>query len=266
MSIASEIERILLEFTPISLDKIQQASLMRRKDSKYVYSYVDVPAILSAVGEHYLVLEIEGQRSHNYQTFYYDTPGLDMYHMHHRGMVNRYKIRFRKYGSSDVVYLEVKKKDARGVTVKSRIKKESQEGSILSNEEEFLTFYTPYEHENIFPVLENNFNRITLICPDRTERITIDYHLWFSSPLSEESIELPGISIAEIKYDRLLSASPFHKALRCSNIIPQRFSKYCTGMAILDPDLKQNLFKEKIRRVRKLNNDYLQSIKEKQYA
>jgi len=137
---------------------------------------------------------------------------------------------------------------------------------ILSDEEEFLTFYTPYEHENIFPVLENNFNRITLVRPDRSERITIDYQLWFSSPRSDESIELPGISIAEIKYERLLSGSPFHKALRHSKIVPRRFSKYCTGMALLDDDLKQNLFKQKIRRVRRLNDNYLQSIKEKQYA
>lgn len=266
MSISGEIERVLTEFNPISLDEIQQASLMQRKDSKYVFSYANVPAILSAVEKYYMVLEIEGQRSHNYQTFYYDTPGLDMYHRHHRGMVNRHKIRFRKYGSSDMVYLEVKKKDARGVTVKNRMKKDSKEGYVLSNEEEFLTFYTPYANENIFPVLENSFNRITLVSPDQSERITIDYQLWFSTPRSDESIELPGISIAEIKYERFLSVSPFHKALRCSKIIPQRFSKYCTGMALLDPDLKQNFFKEKIRRIRKINNDYLQSIKEKQYA
>ena len=62
-------------------------------------AFLDVPDVLSEVGEYYQVLEIDGGGSHNYHTIYYDTCDLDMYHMHHRGMVNRHKIRFRKYGS-----------------------------------------------------------------------------------------------------------------------------------------------------------------------
>ena len=96
MSIAIDIDRLLLGFNPIYLDDLQQASLMRRKDSKYLFSFLDVIGVLSEVGEFYKVLEIDSRRTHNYQTFYYDTCDLDMYHMHHRGMVNRHKIRFIK--------------------------------------------------------------------------------------------------------------------------------------------------------------------------
>ena len=261
MSIASNIDRILTGFSGITLEEVQRASLMRRKDSKFLYSYIHLPEILDRLSNDYRVLDIDNIRSHNYQTFYYDTIDLDMYHMHHRGMVNRHKVRFRKYGTSDIVFLEVKKKDARGITIKNRMKTESDEASILSREEEFLGAFTPYGNKQILPVLENSFNRITLVNHQQSERITLDYQLWFSNLVSEGSVELPGISIAEIKFEKILSSSPFHAALRKSHVTPRRFSKYCIGMSILNPALKQNLFKEKVRRVQKINNEYLQSIK-----
>jgi len=261
MNIASRIDSSLSGFKSITLEEVQQARLMRRKDSKYLYGYIHVPGILSLLKNEYRVLEIEGRRSHNYQTYYYDTLCLDMYHMHHRGRVNRHKIRFRKYESTDGIFLEVKKKDARGVTIKNRMQTKNNVASIMSKEEEFLASYTPYENEKMRPVLENSFNRVTLVNQTQTERITIDYQLWFSSQVSEESIELPGISIAEIKFGNHLSGSPFHAVMRHNHIIPRRFSKYCIGMAMLNPELKQNLFKQKVRRVHKINNHYLQSIK-----
>lgn len=266
MSIVSNIHQALEGFEGISLEEVQQASLMQRKDSKYVFAIDQLPALLEGVSGHYRILVIEGRRSHNYQTLYYDTNELDMYHMHHRGRVNRHKIRFRKYDSSEAVYLEVKQKNSRGVTIKNRMKTRSSEASILSREEEFLSVFTPYKAERIMPVLENSFNRITLVSPDQTERITLDYHLWFSSRVSEQSVEIPGVSIGEIKYANHLAGSTFHAALRQLRIIPRRFSKYCIGMALLDPELKQNLFKEKVRRVHKINNHYLQSLKKQRYA
>ena len=160
----------------------------------------------------------------------------------------------------------MKKKNAKGVTIKNRIKTDSSDALILSREEEFLSDYTPYENRRMIPMLENSFKRITLVSPGQTERITIDYQLWLTIPYSDESIELPGISIAEIKYQDRIAGSPFYAALRRYHILPSRFSKYCIGVALLNTELKQNLFKEKIRRVRQLNNQYLQSLKQPQYA
>jgi len=266
MSIGDSIEMVLSGFSSISLEQLQQAELMRRKDAKYLYSVLHIPGILRLLEKEYRVLEVDGKRAQNYQTFYYDTLDLDMYYMHHRGMVNRNKIRFRKYVSSDAVFLEVKKKNSKGVTIKNRKQTDSADAVILSKEEEFLTYYTPYENDKILPVLENSFKRITLVGPDHSERITIDYQLWFSSPLSENSIELPGISIAEIKYQDRIAGFPFHAALRRHHILPSRFSKYCIGMALLNPGLKQNLFKEKIRRVCQLNSQYFQSLNQPKHA
>jgi hypothetical protein len=260
MITVKHILKVLPRFEAISLEEIEKASLMRRKDSKYLFSVKHLPLLLEKALQDYRILEIERKRSHNYHTFYFDTPGMDMYHMHHRGMVNRYKVRFRKYENSDTMFLEVKEKDARGVTIKNRMQTNKGEASILSAEEEFLSVFTPSLNGKIIPVLENNFNRITLVNADQTERITLDYQLWFSSCFTDQTVEIPGISIAEIKYGDRLAGSPFHAALRSQKILPGRFSKYCTGMAMLNPGLKQNLFKEKVRYVNKINENYLQSI------
>jgi hypothetical protein len=239
---------------------------MRRKDSKFVYSIAWVPGLLEAVKENYRVLEICGSRVQAYDTTYYDTANLDMYRLHHNGRVNRHKVRVRKYESSNMVFLEVKKKDARGVTMKNRVETNEDAPPILSSEEEFLKEYSPYHWRKINPVLGNHFKRITLVRHDQEERITLDFHLWFGSKLAENSLEVPGISIAEIKYSGLLHHSPFYSALRKSGILPRRFSKYCMGMAMLNPDLKQNYFKEKVRYIRKINREYLESYKQKTYA
>ena len=266
MSTISNIEEILSDFQPISLKEVQKASLMRRKDSKFLFSFLHLPSILSMVAGEYRVLEIGGIRSHPYHTCYYDTGDLEMYHMHHRGMANRHKVRFRKYGVSDLHFLEVKKKNSKGVTIKNRVKTDGMDASILTKEEEFLSTFSPYTGNRMVPVLENKFSRITLVNQNQSERITLDYGLQFSSTLNSNRLELPGLSVAEIKYENLLAGSLFNMALRQSHIRPQRFSKYAIGAALLHPDLKQNSFKEKVNKVHQINNDYSQTIKHPEHA
>ena len=260
MSSKTNIEDILENFDKIHLVDIQKASLLRRRDSKFIFSADKVLDILSDLESDYKVLEIEGQNIHEYNTTYYDTHNLMMYHMHHRGMVNRHKIRFRKYNTSDLVFLEVKLKDSRGITTKNRMKVENGKNLILSKEEEFLSSYTPFQNEEINPVLNNRFRRITLVHHGQKERVTIDYQLSFSKPGNNESLEIPGVAIAEIKYEEKLADSVFVKSLRKNHIHPRRFSKYCTGMAMLNPNLKQNLFKMRVREVNKINAIYLEKI------
>lgn len=260
MSTTSNIESVLSDLNGISLEEVLKASLMRRKDSKYVFDVSLLPALLEKVSDKYRVLDIDEVRAQAYQTYYYDTPDLKMYHMHHRGFVNRHKIRFRKYGTSNIMFLEVKKKNGKGVTVKNRIKTGNCQHVIKSTEEEFLAEFTPKHLKNIIPVLENSFNRVTLVNDAQTERITLDYNLTFTNAATKESIDVPGVAIAEIKYGNLLAGSTFHAALRSSKILPRRISKYCIGMAMLNPELKQNLFKQKVRQVRNINIHHLQSI------
>jgi len=239
MSSGTDFQEILDRFEGISLEEVSKASLMRRKDKKYLFSYVHLSELLTLVRKDYRVLEID-----------------EMYHKHHRGLANRHKVRIRRYGSGTLHFLEVKKKNAKGITTKKRVKTSSMEHAVLLKEDEFLASCSPYAGSGIDSAMENEFRRITLVSHSQTERVTLDYSLHFSSKESKEELVLPGIAIAEIKYENQLSGSPLHAALRTLRIKPSRFSKYAIGMALLHSGLKQNRFKSKVRKVNQLNQQY----------
>jgi len=121
-------------------------------------------------------------------------------------------------------------------------------------EEEFLASCSPYAGTGITPAMENDFHRITLVSHAQSERVTLDYGLKFKSEESGTELDLPGMAIAEIKFENHLSGSALHSALRQFRIRPSRFSKYAIGMALLHPGLKQNRFKRKVRMVNQLNS------------
>lgn len=256
MSTGSNFDTILKQFEPISLKEVNKASLMRRKDNKYLFSFEHLPDILEMVRKDYKVLEIDGSRSQHYHTRYFDTDGREMYHKHHRGLANRHKVRIRRYGFGDLHFLEVKKKDAKGITSKKRVQTTGMEHDVIMKEEAFLLSWSPYKGSGIDLTLENDFKRITLVSHSQTERVTLDYGLKFSSENKEEALDLPGIAIAEIKFENRLSGSALHAALRKFRIKPSRFSKYAIGMALLHPGLKQNRFKGRIRKVHLINESF----------
>lgn len=256
MSTGSSFDTILKQFESISLKEVNKASLMRRKDNKYLFSFEHLPDILEMVRKDYRVLEIDGSRSQHYHTRYFDTDGREMYHKHHRGLANRHKVRIRRYGSGDLHFLEVKKKDAKGVTSKKRVQTTGMEHDVIMKEEAFLLSWSPYNGSGIDLTLENDFKRITLVSHSQAERVTLDYGLNFSTENKEEPLDLPGIAIAEIKFENRLSGSALHAALRKFRIKPSRFSKYAIGMALLHPGLKQNRFKSRIRKVHLINESF----------
>ena len=254
MSTGSNFDTILKQFQGISLEEVNKASLMRRKDKKYLFSFKHLSGLLNMVKDDYKVLEIDGSRSQHYHTRYFDTDGREMYFKHLRGLSNRHKVRIRRYGSGSLHFLEVKKKNAKGVTSKKRIKATGMDHEVLMKEEEFLASCSPYAGSGIDAAMENDFHRITLVSHSQKERVTLDYGLKFTSAESGLELNLPGMAIAEIKFENRLSGSSLHAAMRQFRIRPGRFSKYAIGMALLHPGLKQNRFKRKIRMVNQLNS------------
>ena len=261
MNTGTDFEEILKQFEGITLEEVDKASLMSRKDKKYLFSIQHLSTLLEMVSKDYRVLEIDGSRSQHYNTRYFDTQGREMYHKHHRGLANRHKVRIRRYGSGALHFLEVKEKNSKGVTTKKRVKTSGMEYAVLLKEEEFLSSCSPYKVNGIDSAMKNVFRRITLVSYAQTERVTLDYGLHFESEESGEELYLPGVAIAEIKYEGHLAGSSLHEALRKLRLKPSRFSKYAIGMALLHPGLKQNRFKSKVRMVNQLNQEYQLTLK-----
>jgi len=218
---------------------------MSRIDRKYWFHVSKLQQILEQTLSEYYILEIEGQRLMDYQTTYFDTPDNSMYLKHHNRKMNRHKIRQRKYVSTNSSFLEVKLKTNKNVTIKNRVEAVFEETSFLPAELNFIQHETPYSGENLTPVLNNKFKRLTLIHKNKLDRCTIDISPVFWN--ENNILNMADLAIFELKRGHSLKSSPIVAMLRNLKIRQRGMSKYFTGRAMLEPELKQNAFKPRIR-------------------
>jgi len=244
-SIASSISL----FKPIELSEMDRVKLMKRTDTKYWFHVNQLPSLLSAVQSDYYVLAINNISLLPYSTVYYDTPDNNMYTEHHNGRLNRYKVRRRKYVNSGISFLEVKHKNNKGATQKTRVPTGAEWMSFTSGEKDFLNGNTPYVADGLVPSLANNFSRITLVNKNFSERCTIDLNLNFI--WGDNHVALDNLVIVEVKAERVSGASPLSQTLRDMHIHPSGFSKYCVGRSLTNSTLKHNAFKQKLRLIEK---------------
>jgi hypothetical protein len=253
MNLENDLRKIIENFAPISLSRMDSVKLMRRIDYKFIISIDQLPALLKKALIDYYILDVDGVREQLYETTYFDTYDYQMYNLHHNGKLNRCKIRVRKYVSSGMEFLEVKRKNNKGETIKNRIvKPEENEQLDFEGSTGFIQKYTPYDDQLLWPKLGNRFIRLTMVNKDMSERITIDYQLKFTDLKYHKQISNNNLCIIEIKRDYNSKKSSFLTTLNEMKIYPGGFSKYCIGLAMLNPEVKKNLFKQKIRELAKL--------------
>jgi hypothetical protein len=238
-------------FDPISLTEMDEVKLMNRADTKYVLTYADLSALLNDVLPHYRILDVNGVRSSHYKTLYFDTVGLQFYLNHQNEKKNRYKIRYRKYVDSELCFLEIKFKNNKDRTIKSRVRVDDFETVIHPDRVGYIKNITGIE-DDLVPKLWNSFNRITLVNKVLKERLTIDYNLEFE--FDGQNVTLQNVAIAELKQERANRMSAFAEATKKRKIRPISISKYCIGSALLNKNLKANNFKAKILTLNKLEN------------
>lgn len=256
MDISNDVEGIATVIDPISLAEMDHVKLMRRQDAKFVIPAAFVSGLLRDIAPLYRVLEIGGKRIHPYHTIYYDTDELKMYHEHHNGRLNRYKVRTRTYLTSDIAFIEVKFKNNKEETIKRRIRTATPDNITQERTGKFLKANSPYTIHEIEPVLENHFKRITLVHKTIPERVTIDIELGYKRPGTNSDISLPGLSVVEIKYERDSPHSDMISYLRRRSFQSMGFSKYCIGTVLNNPLVKSNLFKQRMRRIAKIERTF----------
>ncbi len=240
-SLKYEIDKLLEKYETISLGELAEANLMDRKEVKYVLSEKQLPELISAVQEHYKVLSINDKQLFNYNSQYFDTDELNFFHDHRRGRLNRYKVRKRHYIDSDLSFFEVKFKNNHGRTRKSRIVSDPQKtDGIQKTEDNFLQEVSPFAGDALFPTVQVNYKRLTLVSKTTVERITIDINL--SVQKGEESLAFEGLVIVEVKQDKLRN-SPVKNTLKNMGIRSGTISKYCLGIISLENDIRFNRLK-----------------------
>ena len=252
-----ELADILQKFSPISLEEMKAVKLMNRIDTKYLVSCDRLPEILSQLTGHFYVQELAGRRVAHYHTLYYDTPDVQMYHVHHAGKLNRQKLRARIYCETDTAFCEIKTKNNKKRTKKKRVELELNDfGNMLQNPEihEFVSKKLWYDPALLVPQVENEFDRITLVNMGKTERLTIDMNIHFRNRYTHNDAEVPHLVIIELKQDGNIP-SYFKKVLLDMRTHPYRISKYCLGTMLTNPSVKMNRFKKKLRYIEKLKSN-----------
>lgn len=242
------------KLSPISLEEMVEVKLMNRVDTKYLTSLDVVEQLLELASENFLIQEIDGERIMPYHTVYYDTDDQKMYYEHQRGKKSRRKIRIREYVNSGISpFLEIKNKNNKGRTKKKRIQVE--EGKTIDQYADFIEQHTEYDSQGLTPKIQNEFRRITLVNKEKTERITIDTSLEFHNFVTGRLETVPNLAIIEWKRDGLAANSALKPLLRQLRIKESGFSKYAVGMAMTNPDLKQNRLKQRLRLVNKITGN-----------
>lgn len=236
-------------FKSISLKEMDSVKLMNRVDTKFICSVKQLPDILNDISDSYKVLEMNKQRMMHYRTQYYDTPDFKMFIAHQNGKLNRYKVREREYMISGLNFLEVKFKNNKRRTLKSRIVKPDDRPDFNNKEIDFLNYKSPFPVDGLELKLFNSFQRISLT--NQIERVTIDFNIRFNNGNGSDEC-LPALAIVEVKQSKFSIKSDIIETLRKYHIHPCGFSKYCIGASLVYPDLKSNRFKPKLLLINKL--------------
>lgn len=239
----------LNQFNPITLQEMDGVKLMDRTDTKFTFNINELPIILEEAKNYYRILDVEGNRISRYKTLYFDTQDFDLYNEHHSGKLNRYKIRHRTYVESNIGFLEVKFKNNKGRTLKTRIKEIEVPELHTGKAFEFLKKSLPFDPLILLPKIWINYSRITLVNKTSAERLTLDLSLEFEKDGKTECLD--QLVIAEVKQDSKI-ASPFISIMRQKHIRQGSISKYCFGIASSYSEVKTNNFKRKLSNVKKI--------------
>ncbi len=215
-------EEIAGNFRSISLDEINllkdSVKLLKRYDTKFVFSSDKLGSLLKMLIDHYRILEIEGNRVFGHENLYFDTDDFIFYRQYHRRKLNRYKMRFRRYTDS---------------------------GEILNIIKKVVTDDFNVNFETLRPVLFTGFSRITLANLNLKKRLTIDTNIEFKNESGLKK-NLKGIAVAEFKQADISLISPFVMAAKANSLYQKPFSKYCTGISLLEKSVKVNSFKRRL--------------------
>jgi len=241
-------------FAPISLEEMDAVKLMNRVDTKYLTDEATLAAVLrDAAAAGYRVLVADGARVSPYDSIYFDTEGLRMFTDHRNRKLHRQKVRTRAYVNSGEAFLEIKRKNNRGRTKKKRTGIPMAELPDFRADEaacRYLDAHSDFRAAQLAPTLETFFRRITLVNPDRTERVTIDLDLRFKNFRTGRETTLGDAVVIELKQSGR-GASPLKGILLRHRVKPARLSKYCIAVTLTDPSARAGRFREKVRLLEK---------------
>ena len=244
-----DLYEILDSFESVNLAEMDSVKLMDRFDTRYSLTSQQLASVLPMLKQHYKVVNIAGTKITSYKTLYFDTAALDLYLAQHNRRAGRYKIRHRYYVESKLGFLEVKFKNNKGRTIKTRISQNEDAGKWNEEARQFISENSDLDPDLLELSLQVNYRRITLV--DAAERVTIDFAIEFKKNGLRRILQ--NLVIIELKQNRK-KPSVIFEIVRKEKLLVSPVSKYCLGIASMMPDVKQNNFRQKIRLMTKMTD------------
>lgn len=233
-------DRSIAHLRRLPLSDVQAiADLQTRIDRKYIVDEDVIDRLVEVLAGEIAVLDVEGRREFAYESVYFDTAELRLYHAAAYRRRRRFKVRTRTYEDSGKSMLEVKSKDGRGQTVKHRLEYDHDDRMRLTTDaRRFIddVLERSGAADGLQPTFTTRYRRATLVHPATSTRATIDVGVECSD-LSGRRIEIDQ-PVLETKSRQ--SASPFDRSLWRFGERPVKFSKCCTAQAMIDPSLPSN--------------------------
>ena len=233
----------------VSLEEVlATAELQTRIDRKYVVPVELFEAVLDQLQCQLSVLQIGDLRQFRYESVYFDTPSLTAYRQHAHGRRHRVKIRTRAYLDSGECLLEFKRVGARGETIKERYLHPLAHRHELDAAARSLALARVGQcisTSDLGQVLTTAYHRTTLVDSTHGSRVTCDVDLRFEDCDGRGYGPRSGLVVLESKSRG--SESPIDVVLRRSGLRPLSLSKYCVGMAVVDPSLPANRWNRELR-------------------
>ena len=252
--VSERVNDVLNGFSSHALSDLNQGELMDRVDSKYLIPESLLADFLTHMRPHYSALEIAGQRVFRYKNDYYDSADYKFYRAHHARRLNRYKVRCRTYVDSQTSFLEIKHKNNKRRTEKTRVQVEVEEVLISESSGRFLNEHGVGQHKQLKHVQTGLYDRLALANEAEGERVTIDCNLEFHDIALKQHCSLGPWVVIELKQAQRSRLGPCFQWAREHGIRSTSFSKYCMGIYFTGPStLKRNNFHMIARRLRDID-------------
>lgn len=227
---------------PISLEELDEAALLSRVDTKFAVRRDRAVELVAQFVDSYRVLDVSGCRLTTYDTRYFDTPQFGLYRQHQTGRATRLKVRRRRYCQSNTTFFEVKARTNTGRTDKTRtVVNHAVDAPLTATEHQIVLDVSGSAFINLEPSATTAFDRLTLVSPDRSERLTIDFDLALSAAQGHTSFD--DLAIVEVKRANASASAGAIGALRRMGSRPSSMSKYCVAVALGADGIQRNRIK-----------------------